>query len=1396
MSKVLTRKPLVEAMIKARRTAIMGAAATAIIATSPAFAATSADRATIEALPTIPGINAVVVISNDEDITVGGDQAALGHQATEDDVDLVNSGDLAGGIGIDVSTGAVDFGSALFDETVASAYGINYMPLYDDAGNPVLSPYGYALWVATGQLTVNARTTILARDPLASTITIENSGAIAFSGAAGIRATNPAGASILIRNSGDIAATQDTTGRSGIHASTDSSSATVGEPIQTAEGQFTYNAYGQLTGVVAPDEFTADDHLVDMEYDGGAIVIENSGDIDMGVVAANPGFRTRASTGIYARGDGGTTIVNSGDINVDRWSSGIHVATTAATTIANSGDITIGNGSTGISLTTSDGSVGYYRLGGDVYILNTGDIRGGTTLDEAAPGDYVVSTGIDVLALGSNNESLAILAHYNEKYAAYNEMLGEEAYALFEVPNLRLYSTTVVNSGDLELGDLGTGIRIAQAAGDSTAINEGTIQVGNGRSYVQYGQRFASAGILQSNGQFSGRGSTTSINAATGVIIAGDDSIGIGNYNYAGDSVAINQGSITIGDGVSGRVTNYAGETYDRMFHSVGILSASSARAMGTTAYALNAGSIAVGELAVGSMVAGNGIHVLNPAEPTAINVNEGIITTGDNSSGMLAFGSNATTYNAGSITTGTYDVSGYTLPAEDDFQFSTLKYGASAMGEYLAEVINVGSITTGDGTIGASARMRYVGEGVASRVLQGGDGVITTGDDAIGARVAGHYEAVLVNEGRVAVGDRSIGAELTAGSVVLHAYEMTATVVEGAVFAANAGIIETGDDSVGLRLAAVLEDVPYSATFYVWHDDPPHFELVEVNGTADSVGSAYLVNSGTIRVGARSTAVEITGRAGTGQGLHLFNTGVIEAGPGSTALDINAANGLGSLAVNAGTISGDIVLGDGNDRLVNTRFVDRFGRIVSTGNLVMNDSTIDFGAGENRFENDHGVITIAGGDNLIIGADLFMTQARLDARNGLTGSRLTIDGNLSGSFTFGADVSRVGADQLMITGNVADGSAMGILLNPVEQLRGETEFAVITVGGENRAGEPVFAGVGGEFADSLLDAQARFDAATGQVLVKARFGMGHLATAAAATTTLAQGWWLQAAGSFAKRSMHRLAGADDTGISVWGSAFQEDATITPGNALQDTGFDQKLSGLQSGIQWTTEVGGGSLSVAPVFTYGDARASLNANPGNASGDAWAYGLNASYVLGNGLYVDATWQDMTMEVDLRAPGTVSQATGRTDASGNGYNLEAGYAWSMKNGFTLAPQVQYASVKVELDDFASSNGVHEFTEAGGRYTLLRAGVSVFKTFETRHGSVAPLAEIDYLDSLDSDSELRSNGLGFANDTSGSGYRVEFGLAARYKAWDISGRVGLTDTTVSDQALSTNLTLRYRW
>ena len=127
--------------------------------------------------------------------------------------------------------------------------------------------------------------------------------------------------------------------------------------------------------------------------------------------------------------------------------------------------------------------------------------------------------------------------------------------------------------------------------------------------------------------------------------------------------------------------------------------------APGTSAYARNSGSITVGELAVGSSVAGFGNPLLDPSIATSINVNEGIITTGDNSAGMVASGMNSIVLNTGTITTGNYDISAFQPGKYSADEFAQLRAGASASAWRFAELINYGTITVGDGKIGAVAR-------------------------------------------------------------------------------------------------------------------------------------------------------------------------------------------------------------------------------------------------------------------------------------------------------------------------------------------------------------------------------------------------------------------------------------------------------------------------------------------------------------------------------------------------------------------------------------------------------------------------------------------------------------------------------------------------------------------
>jgi outer membrane autotransporter protein len=1397
---------------------MMGAAAaTALIAAAPAFSADApttqptelqaairdilgtpltqiAWRENVAAKPETPRFYAIS-IGNDDDIVVGPGETALSQADSVEDIDLVNTGNLTGGIGIEVSTGEVNPADFIADRshtsyTVGEAGG--YVSLYDDAGNVV--SYGYP----TATITTDEDVLVLNTQSLDSRISIANSGSIAFSGRNGIKASNLAGESITITNSGDITSTQDTAGRTGIYASTETylcnCTATLTDP-----GEFTYNANGQLTGVIEPDEVFVYYHLLDMAYDGGAINIHNTGDIDLGDVAGKVYFGEMHSAGIYTRGDGETTIDNEGDIRVGKGSAGIRVSTIGATSVTNSGRIDVGNLSSGISIGISNGyaNASDYRLGGDVYVLNTGDIFGGVTKAEADPGDLTTVAGIHVTAMGSNNEFMAGMAHANERYAEYNELLGSDVYPLFDVPKLRLYDITTVNRGHIEVQDGGHGISIMPLAGHSTAINEGTIIAGDGRARFQDNVPFPSAGVYQSNFPVDGPGSTTTINAQTGIVVTGDNSIGIGNLNYFGDSTVINEGSITTGNGVSQLTTTPTEGTFDRLFRTYGLLSICYAHTLGTLSFGRNSGEITVGELAIGSAVAGHGYSLLDSTAPSAININDGIISTGDNSTGMSAFGTNTTAFNTGSITTGSYDISAFQPhPTASADEFASLRFGAVSTAGRFAEVINYGTITTGDGKIGASAHSAHPGIGLAARVLQNADGVITTGDHSIGAQVFGNRYSFFASEGRISVGDDSIGVEVTSGDVTIWDGQTTANTYEGSLSAINAGIVETGDNSVGIRMNGVREDVPYTGRLRLPYPDNPYYYYDFIfSGVADVTSPSYLHNSGTVRVGVDSTGVDITGTAADELPL-LFNTGTIDAAQSSsTAIRANSGNDLGSFVVNVGTVIGNVTFGAGDDRFTNTLMVDNSGRVTHNGTIIMNGSVIDFGAGENTFDNDRGMVMLAGGDNLITGANVVMTQGSIEARNNAVDSSLTIDGNLSGGFAFGADFNGSGSDQLIITGDVAADSSMSLVLNPTEQVAGETTVTVISVGGENNADAPIIEGVTGNFADSLLGAEASLSE-TGDVIVTARFGMGHMGTSAASATTMAQQWWMQSVGSLGRRDMQQLAGLEDTGVSAWIATFHEEGSVDPINDLQDVSFDQKLSGLQTGIEWKGDVGGGSLSVGPMFSYGNASANPNANVASAMGDASAYGLNAGYRFSNGLYLNATWQQMAMEIDFRTPGTFSNATGTTDAEGDGFNLELGYAHKLQSGLTLAPQLQYASVTVDLDDFTTSDGVYALTGLGGKHSLLRAGLSVFKTFETKNGSITPLVDVSYLDAMDGDSTLSSNGVLFSNDTSGSGYRAEFGIAGRYKSWDITGRVGLAETTSTQSALSSSLSVRYRW
>jgi len=1401
---------------------------------------------------------------NGSDITVSDAETAIDINTNPDSIVVTNSGDLTGGGGINVVTGTLD-PSQIVNQYQAGWNSSYYADVYDNAGNHVTqtcysgSPYQCNVRVKTADVYTSYVLNDVNADQSDASITIGNSGDIAFSGIYGIRAENQTGSSIDITSSGDISSTQDTKRRVGIFADTSApGSRVVDGPNQITPGDYTYNSYGQLTGVNTIGTAEKTTTITSVLNDGGSISIVNSGAIDMGVVDVSdlpPGYRPgyAVSEGIYARGWGGTQITNSatGSIKVGDFSKGITSVSGGNATIVNDGTITIGNMSTGIHSSAGDRAytADTYIPAGDTLIINSGDIIGGLTMAEAlaspnagAFGTFkpVEAIGIHAEALGTNRDYYGNIWHIAQAYELYGVNTSWVAQYYPELKNL---TTTILNEGNIALKDGGLGIYGAAVYGDMRAYNSGTITVGNGASNFEGNADLRATGIYMNNFPLSGLANFYAKNEAGGIIVTGDDGAGISLRSAGGSAVAVNEGSITVGNGGVGPWTNYAnGYSYDWLFPSLGMNAETAGIFIGQYAAAVNSGDITVGELGIGMQVFGRSGMPLGGGDPyrtTAFLINDGSVTVGDNSSGLMARGRATTLVNTGTVTIGSKDLSGFDIPplgTAGASHFGMMGYGIQALSTYFGTVANYGTVNTGDNTIGIF-NGAWADRGAYRIVtIQDENGVVTTGDNSVGIRTEAFGQAVLYNAGRVSVGDNSVGVDMTAGRAYFGSGiipDVGLVVLPGNIQAVNDGIVETGDNSVGVRLNGIREDVPYSGvgitytgTPYPWSYDVTYYE-----GTVDVVGSAILENRGTIRVGANSTAVEITGY-GLGHvlddpataeneawgGINLYNVGTIDAGSG-TAIKINADNDIGSIILNGGTIIGDVLLGAGDDDFLHGQNFDYdTGQVLSTGNIIMNGNTIDFGGGENRFRVNRGVISVASGDdNLITGDNLTveMNYGEIDARNDFIVypaspaaatlaavpfadpswfSTLTIDADVSGNFHFAADVDAAGnSDKLVINGDVVPDSEIGVIINPVEQLKGEVEWRPITINGTNDAELIELFSVTGLYADSFLDGEAVYDAATGDIVINATFGLGHMGTAANAAAVSAGNWLTGTLSSYGHRNIHAYTGRKGEGLAMWGYAFQDEGRINPDSDLQDLSFSEISTGLQAGVQWSQDVWGGRVSVSPMFTYGTVEANLRANNSSSRGHPWAVGLNANYAQDNGLYVDATYQRMRMDVDLKTH-TMTNATGEAKVDGQGFNLEAGYSYKLSSGIMLEPQLQLTHTKVDFDDFSSSDGIYSLTDIDGKSTTLRAGLSVYKVFDTDNGSITPMASLSYLNALDGKTQLASNGVDFDSDTSGSGYKAEIGLLGRYQAWDFAGKLGVSNTSATGSILQPSMTVRY--
>ena len=216
--------------------------------------------------------------------------------------------------------------------------------------------------------------------------------------------------------------------------------------------------------------------------------------------------------------------------------------------------------------------------------------------------------------------------------------------------------------------------------------------------------------------------------------------------------------------------------TYDWLFPSIGMAARTVGTSFGQTAVAVNSGTITTGDLR--SACTWPEITPLSACPGSlpdyGLPINQGAVTTGDNSAGLIAFGNNVLVANTGSVTIGDRDLSGFDLPPSPESAsaqyFGLVGYGIIAKSSLFGTVYNNGSVTTGDNTVGIYHGIRNYYGGLNVTTIQGEDGVVVTGDNSTGIKSHAGYVSFLDNAGRISVGNNSTGVEMSAGFVGVQA--------------------------------------------------------------------------------------------------------------------------------------------------------------------------------------------------------------------------------------------------------------------------------------------------------------------------------------------------------------------------------------------------------------------------------------------------------------------------------------------------------------------------------------------------------------------------------------------------------------------------------------------------
>ncbi|QAX84380.1 autotransporter outer membrane beta-barrel domain-containing protein [Pseudomonas sp. DTU12.3] len=193
-------------------------------------------------------------------------------------------------------------------------------------------------------------------------------------------------------------------------------------------------------------------------------------------------------------------------------------------------------------------------------------------------------------------------------------------------------------------------------------------------------------------------------------------------------------------------------------------------------------------------------------------------------------------------------------------------------------------------------------------------------------------------------------------------------------------------------------------------------------------------------------------------------------------------------------------------------------------------------------------------------------------------------------------------------------------------------------------------------------------------------------ANAAIAAHTAGASLWGAQMNALVKRLGELRMGKDDGG--VWTRAIGKRFDVSERSSRA---YTQDVSGLEIGADKAFSVDSGKVYVGGML--GSARSDLDFGEG-ASGDidSRMFGIYATYLNDNGVYVDSVLKYSRFDTDIKTPSNLGQAVkGSYSTNGIGADIEVGKRIDLQDGWFVEPQVELTATRTQGASYTASNGL---------------------------------------------------------------------------------------------------------